>query len=183
MAKRFGYIVVVSVLPKPRGKGRAAHRRHSRSHRRLHDARYVRWTGRRCCSMARRISVKLAVVRRGTTEPQTVDVPRAVLPPQHVTADKIDDDVAYVRLPTLDAGAAAELRDKLQQLDRQGLHKLVLDLRDCASGPISEGIAAAQLFLSSGKIATLKGQTVSRRSSSPPPTKSSGRIPSKSDFR
>ena len=46
------------------------------------------------------------------------------------------------------------------QFNKQGAHKLILDLRDCASGDDSEGIATAQLFLSSGTIATLKGQTV-----------------------
>jgi carboxyl-terminal processing protease len=81
----------------------------------------------------------------------------------HLTGDKIDEGVAYVRVPALQTGAAAELRDKLQQLDKQGLHKLVLDLRDCARGPASEGIAAAQLLIPSGTIAVLKGQTVSRQ--------------------
>ncbi len=60
-------------------------------------------------------------------------------------------------------GAAAELHDKLQQFDKQGLHKLILDLRDCARGPASEGIAAAQLLVPAGTIAVLKGQTVSRQ--------------------
>ena len=55
------------------------------------------------------------------------------------------------------------MRDKLQQFDKQGVHKLVLDLRDCARGPASEGIAAAQLLIPSGTIAMLKGQTVSRQ--------------------
>ncbi len=92
-----------------------------------------------------------------------MDLPRAVLAMQHVTADKIDDDVAYVRVPALGAGVAAELRDKLQQFQQKGVHKLVLDLRDCASGPMSEGIAAAQLFVPSGPVAVLSGQTVTRQ--------------------
>jgi len=58
---------------------------------------------------------------------------------------------------------AAELRERLQQFDRQGVHKLVLDLRETASGPVSEGIAAARLFLTAGTIAALSGQTVPRQ--------------------
>ena len=54
-----------------------------------------------------------------------------------------------------------QIRDALTQLNHQNLHKLVLDLRDCALGDEQEGISTAQLFLSSGTITTLKGQTVS----------------------
>ena len=116
-------------------------------------------------------SVKLAVVRRGKTEPDSIDVPRAVLTQQHVTAEKVEDDVAYVRLPALEPATVTELRDKLQQLDRQGSRKLVLDLRDCARGPVSEGIAAAQMFVPSGTIASLSGQTVSKQEFSAAPDK------------
>jgi len=85
-----------------------------------------------------------------------------VLPAPHLSVEKLDD-VAYVDVPALSMGIAAELRDRLQQLDRQGVHKLVLDLRDTASGPVSEGIAAARLFLTDGTIAALSGQTAPRQ--------------------
>jgi carboxyl-terminal processing protease len=161
IAKRFGYIVVISVLsdsPAEKASLRTGDILEAIAGFTTRDMSVGQAT--LLLNGAPASSVKLAVVRRGTTEPQSVDVTRAVLAPQHVTATKLGDDVAYVRLPTLDAGMSAELRDKLQQMDRQGLHKLVLDLRDCAHGPISEGVSAAQLFLSSGKIATVKGQTV-----------------------
>ena len=37
---------------------------------------------------------------------------------------------------------------------------MILDVRDCAIGDIQEGISTAQLFLPSGTITTLKGQTI-----------------------
>src|SRR5262249_15192995 len=54
-----------------------------------------------------------------------------------------------------------ELRTKLADAEKQGVHKIVLDIRNCGRGPASEGIAAARLFIPSGTIATLRGQTVS----------------------
>jgi carboxyl-terminal processing protease len=51
------------------------------------------------------------------------------------------------------------------------VRKLILDLRDCSSGDDKEGIAAAQLFVSSGTITTLKGQTVSAVVSAADPSK------------
>jgi carboxyl-terminal processing protease len=78
-------------------------------------------------------------------------------------ADRVGDDVAYVRLPAMDPVDVTELHDKLTQLEKQGVHKLVLDLRDCTRGDVPDAIAAAQLFLSSGKITSLEGQTVAHK--------------------
>src|SRR6202043_762672 len=111
-------------------------------------------------------------IRRGKTEPQDFTINRGLIGPQHIVADRIGDDVAYVRLPAIDALDVAELRDKLAQFDKQGLHKLLLDLRDCTRGDISEAVVAAQLFLTSGKIASLEGQTVSHKDFNAEPDKS-----------
>jgi carboxyl-terminal processing protease len=164
LAKRFGYIVVVSVLPE--SPAEKAGLRSGDIVEEIADFTTREMSVGQANSLlagAPGTTVKLALVRRGKTEPQPVTLTRAAIPVPHLTGDKIDEGVAYVRIPSLQTGAAAELRDKLQQLDRQGLHKLVLDLRDCARGPASEGIAAAQLLVPSGTIAVLKGQTVSRQ--------------------
>jgi carboxyl-terminal processing protease len=109
-------------------------------------------------------TVKITSLLRGRgveTEEKTVTL--ATLTPVHVTVTKLSADTAYVRVPSLEAGKADELRAKLADLDHSGIHKLVLDVRGCALGDVSEGIAAAKLFLSSGTIASLKGQTVTKQ--------------------
>lgn len=116
--------------------------------------------------------VKLSVIRRGKTEPQEVPVTLEKLAPPKVIEDKLQQgDVAYIHLSDLDAGTTKQLREDLQQFQHQGAHKLILDLRDCAFGQDSEGISAAQLFLSSGTITSLKGQTVTPVVSSADPAK------------
>jgi carboxyl-terminal processing protease len=95
------------------------------------------------------------------TEEKTVTL--AAIAPTHVTVTKLSADTAYVRVPSLEAGKADELRAKLTELDHSGAHKVILDVRGCALGDVSEGIAAAKLFLSSGTIASLKGQTVTKQ--------------------
>ncbi|MFZ0819265.1 MAG: S41 family peptidase [Candidatus Acidiferrales bacterium] len=109
--------------------------------------------------------VKVGVVSRGRaqTQTETREVTREALAPVHVTVTKLSQDVAYIRIPTLDSGRADELRAKLVELDREGVHKVILDVRGCALGEVSEGISAARLFLPSGTIATLRGQTVSKQ--------------------
>ena len=116
--------------------------------------------------------VNLSVIRRGKTEPQAVPVTLEKLVPAKVVEDKLQQgDVAYIHLSDFDPGTTRQLREDLQQFQHQGAHKLILDLRDCAFGADSEGISAAQLFLSSGTIASLKGQTVTPEVSSADPAK------------
>lgn len=122
-------------------------------------------------------TVKLAVVRRTSPKPQDVEVTRVVLPDPTLLTTRVQSDVAYLRIPTFDPGTARETRDKLKQFQRQGVHKLILDLRGCASGEASEAIATAQLFLSSGTIATLRGQTIPTQTFSADPSKAVWRDP------
>jgi carboxyl-terminal processing protease len=49
----------------------------------------------------------------------------------------------------------------LLDAEKQGIRKVILDLRECGRGPVSEAIAIARLFIPSGTLATLRGQTVS----------------------
>ena len=115
--------------------------------------------------------VKLSVIRHGKTEPQEVDLTLAKLAAPKIVEDMLPGDIAYLRIPEFTPGMSRDIRDKLVSLDHQGVHKLILDLRDCSLGDIQEGVSTAQLFLASGTITTLKGQTVSPQVSSADPSK------------
>jgi carboxyl-terminal processing protease len=78
-----------------------------------------------------------------------------------LTTQKADGDTLVLRLNSLDAGRAEEVRGRLLEAEKQGVHNLILDLRECGRGPVSEGIAVARLFVPAGTLATLRGQTVS----------------------
>jgi carboxyl-terminal processing protease len=172
LSKRFGYIVVLSVLPESPAQ-KAGLRTAD-----ILEAISGFTTREMSIGQAHLLlagnpgtAVKIAVVRRGSAEPHDVDVVRAqILAPKLVT-DKLENDIGYIKMPALETGMAAELRDKLLQFEKQGLHKLVLDLRDCGRGQASEAVAAARLFLSSGKITTLRGQTVTKQEFEADPAK------------
>jgi carboxyl-terminal processing protease len=115
--------------------------------------------------------VKLSVIRRGKTEPQDVEITLAKLSTPKPVEDKIEGDIAYLRVPEFSAGITKQIRDDLAQFEHQGAHKLILDLRDCSLGDDQEAISTAQLFLSSGKITVLQGQTVPAIVSSADPSK------------
>src|ERR1700722_2351919 len=117
-------------------------------------------------------TVPLSVIRRGKAEPQEMTITLAKLALAKLVAeDKLQGDVAYLRVEAFEPGTSKQIREKLVQLQKAGAKKLVLDLRDCAMGDDQEGIATAQLFLQSGTITTLKGQTVSPVVSAADPAK------------
>jgi len=172
VTKRFGYISVISTLPDSPAEKAGLH---------IGDvlekiAGFT--TGQMAIEQAQLLlsgepgsTVKLSVIRRGKTEPQDVDLTLARLAPPKLSEDRLEGDIAYVHVAAFEAGTTRQIRDELVQLDHQGAHKLILDLRDCALGDDAEGISTAQLFLSSGTITTLKGQTMTPVLSSAEPAK------------
>jgi carboxyl-terminal processing protease len=162
LSKRYGYIIVVSVLPESPAEKAGIHSgdifesvagfttREMSVGQALNLMRGQAGTG-----------VKVGVIRRGKTEPEEVDLVREKLGASKLVTQKVDPDILALRVPTLDAGRAEEVRARLVDAEKQGVKKLVLDLRNCGRGPVSEGIAAARLFVPNGNLVTLRGQTVS----------------------
>jgi carboxyl-terminal processing protease len=111
-------------------------------------------------------AVKLSVIRRSKAEPQDMEIILAKLPAPKLVEDKLQGDIAYLRVPEFEPGVTKQIREKLAQFEHQGAHKMILDLRQSNQGDLAEGISTAQLFLSSGTITTLKGQTVTALPSS-----------------
>ncbi|MGH9739260.1 MAG: S41 family peptidase [Candidatus Acidiferrales bacterium] len=115
--------------------------------------------------------VKLSVIRRGKTEPEAVNLTLEPLSPPKVVTATLPGGVAYLRVPTFNNGMSQQIRANLDQFKKAGARKLILDLRNCALGNDQEGVYTAQLFLTSGTIATLKGQTVTPQIFSAAPAK------------
>jgi carboxyl-terminal processing protease len=172
LSKRFGYVIAISVLPEsPAEKAglRSGDIFESIGGFTTHDM---------SVGQAQNLlrgpvgsGVKIGVIRRGKVEPEEVDVVRQKLAPAKMIAQRSEPDVLALRVITLDAGRADEIRSKLLDAEKQGIRKLVLDLRECGRGPVSEAVAVARLLIPSGNIATLRGQTVSAETFSADPSK------------
>jgi carboxyl-terminal processing protease len=63
---------------------------------------------------------------------------------------------------TLDREHVDAVEAKLKGADKGGQKKVLLDLRDVASGDMSQAVRMANFFLNKGTIATLEGQTVAK---------------------
>jgi len=172
LTRRFGYIGVIGVLP-----GSPAANVGLRAGDILEKIAGFT-TGQMAIDQAQLLlkggpgnTVPLSVIRRGKAEPQEMTVTLAKLTLPKLAEDKLSGDIAYLRVPLFNAGMSKQIREKLVQFQHNGAKKLILDLRDCSIGDDQEGIQTAQLFLSSGTIATLKGQTVTPVVSSADPSK------------
>jgi len=172
LSKRFGYIMVVSVLPDSPGEKAGIHSgdifesvagfttRDMSVGQATNFLRGQPGTG-----------VKVGVIRRGKADPDEVDLVRDKLGVAKIVSAKVDPDILVLRLPSLDPGRADEIRTRLLDAEKQGVHKVILDVRACGRGPVSEAIAVAKLFVSSGTLSTLRGQTVTTQVFSADPGK------------
>lgn len=64
--------------------------------------------------------------------------------------------IAHVRIATLASGTAEELFEVLTSLKEQGMRGLVLDLRWCPGGVLTEAVNISQLFVGAEKVATVE---------------------------
>jgi carboxyl-terminal processing protease len=162
LSKRFGYIIVISVLPdSPSDKAG------------IHSGDILEsvagfTTRDMSVGQAKNFlhgqpgtGVKVGVIRRGKADPDQVDIVREKLGTAKIVSTKVEPDILALRLPSLEPGRADEIRSRLLDAEKQGIHKVILDVRNCGRGPVSEAIAVARLFVPSGTLSTLRGQTVS----------------------
>jgi carboxyl-terminal processing protease len=172
LSKRFGYVIVISVLPDSPAEKAG-----------IHSGDIFESVGgftTRDMSVGQALNllngqvgtgVKVGVIRRGKADPDSIDIVREKLAPAKVITQKADPDVLALRLISLDPGRADDVRNRLIEAEKQGVHKVILDLRECGRGPSTEAVAVARLFVPNGIIATLKGQTVSAQVMSAEPSK------------
>jgi carboxyl-terminal processing protease len=161
LSKRYGYIIVLSVLPDSPGT-KAGVRSGD-----IFEA--IGGFTTRDMSVGQALNllngqpgtgIKVSVIRRGKATPEEVDVVREKLATPKIVLQKTDPDILVLRFPSLDAGRADEVRNRLLEAEKQGIHKVILDVRECGRGPVSEAISIARLFVSTGTLTTLRGQTV-----------------------
>jgi carboxyl-terminal processing protease len=178
VSKRFGYADVVSVLP-----GSAAEKAGIES---TDIFESIEGQSTRDMSLpeirnllagAPGSSVNVAVVRARRAEPQKLVIVREVENIPAVSEKMLEDGVGYVRAQTLTRGKAQEIASRIKILEKSGVKKLILDLRNCAEGDENEGVATANLFLNHGTITYLQGQKYPREAFNADPSKAVTTLP------
>lgn len=122
-------------------------------------------------------SVTLSVVRVRRGEPQKMVLKREVVATPPVTRRMVEAGIGYLNIDGFPQGRAREIAAHAQQLLNAGAERLVLDVRGAAEGEISEGIAAANLFIDHGLITYLQGQKYPRQNFPADPALAAVRVP------
>jgi len=82
-----------------------------------------------------------------------------------------NSSILYIKPDVLDHDHVQQIEAKLKGMQRAGNKKILLDLRDVASGDMTEATRLANFFLKSGTIAMLEGQTVAKQTFAADPSK------------
>lgn len=67
-----------------------------------------------------------------------------------------DHKIGYVRITQFAGATAMETRNAIQELQKNGLKGLVLDLRSCPGGMLDQALSVCKLFIGQGQILTIK---------------------------
>jgi len=101
--------------------------------------------------------VKLRVLRAGT-RPFVLNVRRGAVNVPGAEARMEAGKIGVIKVNSLAEGEAADVKARLQELQKQGVQKIVLDLRSVAGGSLDEGVKVANLFIKEGMLAETVGR-------------------------
>ena len=121
--------------------------------------------------------VNVSVVRAQRAEPQKMTITREVVSIPAPQEKMLQDGIGEIKVDALTKGKSQEIAGRIKSLQKEGAKKLILDLRDCAEGEESEGIATANLFLNHGTITYLQGQKYPREAFNADPAKDVTSLP------
>lgn len=107
-------------------------------------------------------TVEVSVLRVRKPEPQKITLTRAPARYPNVTSKLLADGIGLVQAPALADGRVKEVQQHLEQLQKQGAKKFILDLRYSGLAKPEDGVQLANLFLDSGMIAYVQGQKYKR---------------------
>jgi carboxyl-terminal processing protease len=159
ISKRFGYAVVVSVLP-----GGPSDKAGITAGDIIEFVDGLSTHEMSLAEVKRRLSgepgsrVEASIIRARKIEPQKMTIVREAENLPAVQEQSLADNVGYIKADVLTKGKALEIANKIKSLQKQGAKKIILDLRNDSEGDEEEGVAVANLFLGNGMIAYLQGQ-------------------------
>ena len=94
-------------------------------------------------------TVKLVIERDG--ENITFDIRREKINTNPITAEILDGNIGYIKIPSFDEGVAENFKSKYQELQERGANSLIIDLRNNGGGIVDESTKIADYILDKGQ--------------------------------
>ena len=102
-------------------------------------------------------SISLTIEDPHTSRTRVVTLKRASIKLHEVTWQRLPGtDLVHLRIATFDAGVTRDLRKTLQELQREDVKGIVLDLRNDPGGLLDEAVGVASQFLKEGNVVLTK---------------------------
>jgi carboxyl-terminal processing protease len=162
VSKRYGYAVIVSVLP-----GSPADKEH------LTDGDAIESIGSQSTRELSLAMIKvllegkpgsevtLTVIRPRKSDPDKLTLTRALPSVPTLGEQQYESSsILYLKPVVLTQARVDEITARLKSMAKNGNKKVLLDLRDVSGGDETQGLRLANLFLKQGTLATLTGQKV-----------------------
>jgi len=102
--------------------------------------------------------VKVEIYRKGMKKPLEITLTREIIKLENVEYKVIDKEnkIGYISLLNFGSKTGPEIKNALIELEKQGVEKLIFDLRTNPGGSLQEAIEIASQFVSEDLIVTLK---------------------------
>jgi carboxyl-terminal processing protease len=177
LAKKFGYITVVSVIPNsPAAKAGLTTGDMLESIKGIATRDMPLAYAKLLLRGQPGSTVDLSVLRR-KPEPQKLTMTRAIIAAPPVESKMLPDQIGYIKISAMGQPRIKEVSTAVADLQKQGAKKLLLDVRYSASGDPEDGIELANLFLDKGLIAYSQGQKSPRKNFEADPKKDITALP------
>lgn len=92
--------------------------------------------------------VKLEILSNGQT--REIEVERRKIIVSHIVEKKFDS-IGYLLIEDFDGGCADEFEEKYKELEKQGIDRLIIDLRNNGGGVVNEAVDIADMLLEKDK--------------------------------
>jgi carboxyl-terminal processing protease len=157
VTKRFGYAYVISAVPgSPAAAAGIERGDFIEKVGGQPTSRMAVWQVR---SALRAPKVEVQVLRGGNTKRDTFTVEQKTFHPLALSTQTYGS-VGYIKIPYFEKGTAAQLKTALENVRKNNIRKLIIDVRGNAGGDIDEAISSADELLTSGLITSIEGRNI-----------------------
>lgn len=98
--------------------------------------------------------VTIEIQRVGEKSPLKIDVERREVKINPVSY-KINGDIGYIKLDSFNANSSSNIKKALEEMDKNNIKKLVVDIRDNPGGEVTQVVKIAENFVPEGLITKL----------------------------
>ena len=101
-------------------------------------------------------SVEIGVAREGETEILTFNITRAKVETVSVDYEMKEDNIGYIQVTEFVDTTAKQFKEAVNDLQNQGMEKLIIDLRSNGGGYVDISVEMADMFIKEGVIVSVK---------------------------